>query len=90
MVAVPPFHSAMLLRQVLMTTPIYEAVAAYTPVEGSSITLATDYAVRELQEVLGAVFAIGDFEITPLISLAYLAATGIIIFAIATHRMRKL
>ena len=80
MVFFPPFHSAMLFRQILMERPL-EAVYQSS---GGQVD------VVQIQQVLGAVYSFGDFEITPIISVVYLAASGLLFFWLAARNMRKM
>jgi len=80
MVIFPPFHSAMLFRQVLMEKPLG---SAYTAAAGG-------FDVEYMQELLGASFSFGDFEITPIISVLYLIVTGLLLFGLSVVKSRKL
>jgi len=70
----PPAHAAALFRQILMAQPL-----ADVPLD----------AALQIEEVLGVVFRVGDFEITPLMSVAYLAVSAVVFFWLAAVRMRK-
>jgi multidrug/hemolysin transport system permease protein len=80
MIAFPPFHSAMLLRQILMESSLETAYAA-APSEVS---------IAELSDLLGATFRFGGFEITPLMSVLYLVAAGLVFFGLSVIKMRNL
>ncbi|MCL2406903.1 MAG: ABC transporter permease [Defluviitaleaceae bacterium] len=79
MIVFPPYHSAMLFRQILMSEPLAAAYYTY----GSET-------VAELQGLLGVTFNIGNFEVTPIISVVYLAATAVLFFCLSVLNMRKL
>ncbi|MDR2167661.1 MAG: ABC transporter permease [Clostridiales bacterium] len=74
----PPAHAASLFRQILMERPMELALEA-----------APELDLPELQEVLGVVFRFGDFEITPVMSIAFLAASAILFFGLSVMNMRK-
>ena len=76
----PPFHSAMLFRQILMEKPLE---AAYLATSG-------EIDPGEISEILGATFSFGSFEITPLISVAFLMLSGMLFFGLSIMKMRKL
>jgi len=80
MVAFPPFHAAMLFRQILMG---YAFDTLYA--EGAS---RADIAAAS--DLLGATFSFGDFTITPLMSVLYLAVAGVVFFGLSVMKMRKL
>ena len=80
MVLFPPFHSAMLFRQILMEKPLE---AAYIATSG-------EIDIAGIQEVLGAIFSFGDFVVTPLMSVAYLVISGLLFFCGSVVRMRRL
>ena len=80
MVLFPPFHAAMLFRQILMGYSFDVIYAA-----GAS---AAD--IAELSDLLGATFRFGDFVITPVMSVLYLAAAGLVFFGLSVMQMRKL
>ncbi|MCL1885006.1 MAG: ABC transporter permease [Defluviitaleaceae bacterium] len=80
MILFPPFHSAMLFRQILMDTPLQ---SAYTASYGTLDT-------HELSRILGSTFSFGDFEITPLISILFLLASGAFFFWLSVMKMKKL
>jgi len=80
MVLFPPFHSAMLFRQILMEKPLE---AAYYATSG-------ELDVIGIQEVLGVTFNFGDFEIAPIISVLYLAVAGLLFFGLSVIKMKKL
>ena len=75
----PPSHSAMLYRRILMERP-FEAVMTAAPD-------AMDWNL--LKENLGVVFMFGDFEITPIMSITFLAASALIFFGLSVMNIRK-
>jgi multidrug/hemolysin transport system permease protein len=79
MVIFPPFHSAMLFRQILMKKSLE---AAYVATAGELDTAA-------LSELLGASYRFGAFEITPLMSVMYLIIAGLVFFGLSFIKMRK-
>jgi len=80
MIAFPPFHSAMLYRQILTPWSIdYTYIAS-----GGELNIA------ELNELLGTTFSFGDFQITPIMSVGYLVISGLVFYWLATMKMRKL
>jgi len=74
----PPFHAAMLFRQILMERPLEMAF------EGAPLA-----DLQELQEILGVVFSFGDFEVTPIVSIAILIASAMLFFGLSVMNMRK-
>jgi multidrug/hemolysin transport system permease protein len=74
----PPSHAAMLLRRVLMQTPIANSF------EG----IPAEY-VNQFEESMGVVFRFGDFEITPVLSITALIVCSLIFYALAIVNMRK-
>jgi len=80
MVAFPPFHSAMLYRQIL--TP-WSLDYTYIASAGELDIVATN-------ELLGTTFSFGDFQITPIMSVGYLVISGLLFFWLSTMKMRKL
>lgn len=80
MVLFPPFHSAMLFRQLLMVKPLE---AAYYATLG-------ELDVLGIKEILGVSFSFGDFEITPIMSVLYLVVAGSVFFGLSVMKMRNL
>jgi multidrug/hemolysin transport system permease protein len=63
----PVSHSAALFRQIMMEAPMSEAFA------GAPAQVITDF-----KETMGVIFFAGDKEITPLLNILVLVATGVI------------
>ncbi|MDY0028145.1 MAG: ABC transporter permease [Candidatus Humimicrobiaceae bacterium] len=63
----PISHSAALFRQIMMEAPMSEALA------GAPVEVITDF-----KKTMGVIFFAGDKEITPLINILVLVATGVI------------
>jgi len=63
----PISHSAALFRQIMMEEPMQEAFKN-----------APEQVVNGFKESMGVIFYFGDYEVTPLISMIILVATGII------------
>jgi len=80
MLLFPPFHSAMLFRQILMQKPLENAYYASMG----------EVDIYQIKENLGASFNFGDFEITPIISIAILLLSSVVFFVLSARRMRKL
>jgi len=80
MVLFPPFHSAMLFRQILMERPIQ---AAYLATHGELDT-------AHIKEIWGVTYSFGDFGVTPIMSVCYLVAAGVLFFGISVVNMRRL
>ena len=78
MMLFPPSHSTTLFRQVLMERPM--ELAFY----GAAIEV-----VQEFSEELGVVFVIGNFEVTPLLNIAFMIASAILFFLLSVVQMRK-
>jgi multidrug/hemolysin transport system permease protein len=76
----PPSHAAMLFRKILMERPLEIAFEGAPP---DGLDLAA------LQETLGVVFRFGNFEITPIMSIAFLAVSAILFFGLSVMKMRK-
>ena len=75
----PPAHAAKLFRQILMEQPLADAMA-YNP----------DLWDWDLvQQNLGVVFRIGDFEITPIMSIGFLILSGILFFVLSIFNLRR-
>jgi len=74
----PPSHAALLFRQILLVYPLeatfYGAPAGYA---------------EALKAELGITFSFGSFEITPLMSIAYLLICAAVFFGLAAFSMRK-
>ena len=77
----PPAHSAMLFRRVLMVEPLKNAFQYAPP----------DIVPSEemIMETLGVVFKIGNMEITPVMSITFLAITAIVFFGLSVINIRK-
>jgi len=73
----PPSHGAVLLRQTLM----------HTPIQRSFDGIPVQY-LEGFQEFMGIAYRFGDFEITPLMSIAILAASAAVFFGLAVMNMR--
>ena len=80
MIIFPPFHSAMLFRQILMEKSF----------EAASAAGASELDIAEVSELLGVTFSFGNFEITPVISVLYLIAAGLLFFGLSAMKTRKL
>jgi multidrug/hemolysin transport system permease protein len=80
MVAFPPFHSAMLFRQILMEIPV----------ETAYLASAGELDVVQLHEVLGVFFRFGDFTVTPFVSVVYLIVSGLFFYGLSVINMHKL
>ena len=80
MVLFPPFHSAMLFRQILMEKPLE---AAYHASSGAINT-------TEISDLLGATYRFNNFEVTPIMSVLFLVVAGFVFFALSAWRMRKI
>jgi len=78
MMLFPPSHAATLFRQILMERPM--ELALY----GAPIEIA-----QEINETLGVVFTIGDFEITPMVSIIYMVFFAVVFFGLSAMQMRK-
>jgi len=78
MMLFPPSHAATLFRQILMERPM--ELALY----GAPIEIA-----QEINETLGVVFTIGDFEITPMLSIIYMVVFALLFFGLSAMQMRK-
>lgn len=74
----PPAHVAMLLRQTLMEAPI---ATSFENVPAEYLAV--------FNEVMGITFFLGDFEITPIISVAGLLITGVVFFGLAVWKNKK-
>ena len=75
----PPSHSAMLYRRILMERPLEAAMTAAPD--------AMDWTA--LKDTLGVVFTFGDFEITPIMSILYLAVSAVVFFGLSVMNIRK-
>ena len=85
MVAFPPFHAAMLFRQILMDAPMTALENYYGPyINGEGFDR------LGLEELLGVTFSFGDFQITPIISIAYLVVSAVVFFWLSAANMKKL
>jgi multidrug/hemolysin transport system permease protein len=76
--AFPPFHSAMLFRKILMARPLEIAFQGAAPED-----------LQAALEMLGVEHRFGDFLITPVISVAYLAVSVSVFFGLAAMNMRN-
>ena len=90
MVAFPPFHGAMLFRQIIMDAPMSALEYAYGAVHATEYPYEVMFNRAEIEEVLGVTFSFGDFQITPIMSVAYLAVSAVIFYWLAAARMKKL
>ena len=75
----PPSHAAMLYRRLLMERP-FEAAMTAAP-------YAMDW--PRLKETLGVVFMVGDVEIAPVVSVAFLAVSAVVFFGLSVLKIRK-
>ena len=75
----PPSYGGMLLRRILMETPI----------ENSFYGIPAGY-IEEFRETMGIVYMFGDFEVTPLMSVMILLGTAVIFFSLSLLNMRKM
>ena len=74
----PTSHAAALFRQVLMGAPMETAFAG-----------APQQALDGFNGMMGVTYKLGDFSVTPLMSIAFLALTGILFYLLAMMRMAK-
>jgi multidrug/hemolysin transport system permease protein len=74
----PPSHAALLLRQTLMHAPMQSAFADVPP-----------EFYNEFKEVMGIVFYLGDYQITPLLSVAFLSASAVIFFGLSLINKKR-
>ena len=75
----PPAHAAMLFRRILMEKPLE---AAFESTAGALDLTA-------IQETLGVAFSFGTFEVTPIMSIVFLAASAILFFGLSVMNIRK-
>ena len=75
----PPSHAAMLYRRILMERPLEAAMTAAPE--------AMDWV--QLKQTLGVVFTFGDFEITPIMSIVYLAVSAVVFFGLSVMKVGK-
>lgn len=75
---IPVSHAAVLLRQVVMGAPIDAAFAG-----------APQQALDEFNSMLGVSYKIGDFVVTPLVSIVFLAVTGLLFYWLTMMRLSK-
>lgn len=75
---VPASHAAALFRQVVMQAPI-----------DASFSGAPKEALDGFNSMMGVSYQFGDFTVTPLLSMAYLAFTGLLFFGLAMWNMSK-
>ena len=75
----PPAHGGMLLRQIIMR-PAMEQSFYGAPVE----------VVEEFREMMGMVFRFGEFEFTPLLSVALMLGTAVLFYGLSILNMRKM
>jgi len=75
----PPSHGAVLLRQTLMSAPIHVSF------EGVPV-----HYLEGFQAFMGITYRFGDFEFTPLISVAMLVASAMLFFGLTLLNMRKI
>ena len=75
----PPAHAAMLFRRILMERPLeYASAAAPDAIDWDA-----------LKETLGVVFRLGDIEIAPITSIAFLVVSAILFFGLSVMNIRK-
>ena len=74
----PVSHAAALLRQTVMGAPM-----------DTAFTGAPQQALDEFNSMMGVSYKLGDFTVTPLMSIAFLALTGILFYGLAMMRMSK-
>ena len=77
----PPAHAAMLFRRVLMVQPLNNTFMYAPP----------DIIPNEemIKETLGVVFRLGNMEITPIMSIAYLILIALLFFGLSVINIRK-
>ena len=75
----PPSHAAMLFRQMLLEVPMERSF------EGVPVVY-----LEEFQEMMGVVFKFGDFEVTPIISVAVLVVSALVFYGLSLLNMRKM
>jgi multidrug/hemolysin transport system permease protein len=68
----PPSHSAVLLRQVIMTEPLAQTFAG----------VPAEY-LEGFKETMGIVFKFGDTTVTPLMSMGILALSGLVFLGLS-------
>ena len=74
----PPSHGAVLFRQIIMEIPIqvtFDGVPA-SYVDG-------------FKDMMGVVYRFGDFEVTPIVSIAALAISAVVFFGFSLVNLRK-
>lgn len=74
----PVSHAASLMRQVVMEAPLSAAFAGAPPQARDSFG-----------SLMGVTYQLGDFTVTPLMSMAFLAVTGLAFYALAMLRMGR-
>lgn len=74
----PVSHAAVLFRQIVMGVPIDASFAG-----------APQQAVDSFNSVMGVSYQFGDFNVTPLLSIAYLAVSGLLFYILAMMNMAK-
>jgi len=77
----PPAHAAKLFRQILMEKPLEVAF------KNAPSDIVPN--LESIKETLGVVFKLGTFEITPVISIAFLSITTIVFFGLSVMKIRK-
>ena len=77
----PPAHAAKLFRQILMEKPLEVAF------KNAPSDIVPN--LESIKETLGVVFKLGTFEITPVISIAFLSITAIVFFGLSVMKIRK-
>lgn len=76
--AVPASHAAALFRQTVMQAPM-----------DASFANAPQQALESFNSMMGISYQFGEFNVTPLISIAYLAITGLLFFGLAMVNMSR-
>ena len=76
--AVPASHAAALFRQTVMQAPM-----------DASFADAPQQALESFNSIMGISYQFGEFTVTPLLSIAYLAITGLLFFGLAMANMSR-
>ncbi len=76
--AFPISHAAALLRQIMMQSPAADVFAG-----------APEGMVSSFNEMMGVTFKLGDFSVTPLISILFLAASAVLFYGLAIANMAR-
>lgn len=74
----PPSHAALLFRQVIMEAPVNEAFQG-----------APSQVIEGFKETMGVMFKLGDYTVTPAVSVAFLLVTGLVFFLLTVMNIAK-